>query len=179
MKMRVVIFLACIGAFGIALVSCGRPNSNAENYGTPSSPEQAEVVEQSDLVGSDGSVTFSGGTEAAPVSEEAMEEDAEESDPVVQESQASAQQDPMLGEKLIAQSDCLACHKLHEKIIGPAYDKVALKYQPTEENIAYLVQKIKEGGTGVWGTLPMTPHPTLSDEDATAMVKYILTVKAE
>jgi len=83
------------------------------------------------------------------------------------------------GEALLAKSDCLVCHKLHEKSIGPAYDQVALKYKPTDANITMLADKIIKGGTGVWGDMPMAPHPALGVEDAKAMVKYILTVKAE
>jgi cytochrome c len=83
------------------------------------------------------------------------------------------------GEALMAKSDCMACHQLHTTVIGPAYDKVAAKYKATEENIKMLSEKIINGGTGVWGTMPMTPHPTLKPEEARAMVKYILTIKPE
>jgi cytochrome c len=83
------------------------------------------------------------------------------------------------GESLIAKSDCITCHQMHVKVIGPAYDKVAEKYKATEDNIKLLSEKIINGGTGVWGTFPMTPHPTLKEEEVKAMVKYILTVKPE
>ena len=83
------------------------------------------------------------------------------------------------GEALLATSDCLVCHKLHEKSIGPAYDLVAAKYKPTDANITALADKIIKGGAGVWGDMPMTPHPTLKVDDVKAMVKYILTVKPE
>lgn len=83
------------------------------------------------------------------------------------------------GEDLIAKSDCLTCHQMHVKVIGPAYDMVATKYKPTEENIKLLSEKIINGGTGVWGAFPMTPHPTLKEEEVRAMVKFILSVKPE
>ncbi len=81
------------------------------------------------------------------------------------------------GEALIAKSDCLACHKLEDKLLGPSYKEVASKYPNTPANIAHLADKIKKGGSGVWGPIPMSPHPTLSDAELTAMVKYVLSVK--
>jgi len=81
------------------------------------------------------------------------------------------------GKALIAASDCLTCHKEHEKVIGPAYADVAKKYKNTDENVAMLVSKVIAGGQGNWGEIPMSPHPSLAKEDAEAMVKYILTIK--
>jgi len=81
------------------------------------------------------------------------------------------------GEKLINKSDCLGCHNKTNKIIGPAYVDVAKKYPATEKNINYLADKIIKGGTGVWGTMPMTAHPTLKKDDAKLMAKYILSLK--
>ena len=91
----------------------------------------------------------------------------------------AAKNEALNGEALIAKSDCLTCHQMHVKVIGPAYDKVAQKYEATDDNIKLLSKKIIEGGTGVWGTFPMTPHPTLKEEEVNAMVKFILTVKPE
>ena len=81
------------------------------------------------------------------------------------------------GEKLINKSDCLGCHNKTNKIIGPAYVEVAKKYPNNEKNINYLADKIIKGGTGVWGTMPMTAHATLKKEDAKLMGKYILSLK--
>ncbi|AKD05128.1 c-type cytochrome [Pontibacter korlensis] len=78
------------------------------------------------------------------------------------------------GALLIAKSDCTACHRNDQKLVGPAYIDVAKKYEPTEENINHLVTKIIEGGAGVWGEVPMTPHQNVSKEDARKMVDYIL-----
>ena len=83
------------------------------------------------------------------------------------------------GEKLISGSDCLTCHKVDTKLVGPAYIDVANKYSPTEANIQMLVDKIIKGGSGVWGEIPMAPHPTISNADATEMVKYILSLKSK
>jgi cytochrome c len=80
------------------------------------------------------------------------------------------------GKNLIAKSDCLACHKDDAKLVGPAYVDVAKKYEPTDANISQLAQKIIKGGAGVWGQIPMSPHPTLTEGDAKEMVKYILSL---
>lgn len=74
-------------------------------------------------------------------------------------------------------SDCTTCHMVERKIVGPSYADVAAKYENTEENIEKLAQKVIEGGVGVWGEVPMPPHPTLSMEDAKDMVAYVLLLK--
>jgi len=81
------------------------------------------------------------------------------------------------GLELIGSSDCMACHSIDNKIIGPAYKDVAAKYEATDANIDSLVAKIKKGGSGNWGNAMMTPHPDLPDADAKEMVKYILSLK--
>lgn len=80
------------------------------------------------------------------------------------------------GKTLISKSDCLACHKDDVKLLGPAYVDVAKKYEPTDKNIDYLVNKIIKGGSGVWGEIPMSPHPNLPPADAKEMVQYILSL---
>ena len=89
----------------------------------------------------------------------------------------SANPDYTKGLALVAGSDCLTCHKTSEKNIGPAYKDVAAKYENTEENIKMLASKVIKGGSGVWGAVPMTPHPQISQDDAEAMVKYVLLLK--
>jgi cytochrome c len=81
------------------------------------------------------------------------------------------------GLALVGKSDCLTCHKVDEKNIGPSYRDVAAKYENTEENVKMLAGKIIKGGGGVWGAIPMTPHPALSQEDAEALAKYVLLLK--
>jgi len=78
---------------------------------------------------------------------------------------------------LIASSDCLTCHKVDEKVTGPSYRDVSKKYESTDANIEMLANKVKKGGSGVWGQAMMTPHDTLSLDDAKVMVKYILALK--
>ncbi|QQL50688.1 c-type cytochrome [Mucilaginibacter ginkgonis] len=79
------------------------------------------------------------------------------------------------GAQLLAKNDCLTCHKEHEKLVGPAYADVAKKY--SSGDVDKLADKVIKGGSGSWGDVPMTPHPSLSVDDAKEMVKYILTVK--
>jgi cytochrome c len=81
------------------------------------------------------------------------------------------------GAQLIASSDCLGCHKEQEKLIGPAYKDVAKKYSKSNKDINYLANKIISGGKGVWGDIPMTPHPNLALNDAKEMAKYVLSLK--
>ena len=79
---------------------------------------------------------------------------------------------------MIGKSDCLTCHKINEKSTGPAYSDVAAKYAPAADTtIQRLAGKIIKGGAGVWGTIPMTPHPQVPQADAEQMVKYILLLK--
>ncbi|MFD2244637.1 c-type cytochrome [Pontibacter ruber] len=80
------------------------------------------------------------------------------------------------GEKLIAQSDCLACHQVDKKLVGPSYKEVAQKYAFNDKNVNYLSEKIIKGGKGVWGEVPMTPHPDMPEQNAQAMAKYILSL---
>jgi cytochrome c len=81
------------------------------------------------------------------------------------------------GKALIEASDCRTCHHDKDKLIGPAYADVAKKYPSTDENIKHLASKVIAGGTGVWGQIPMVAHPNISQEDAEAMVKYVLSIK--
>jgi len=83
------------------------------------------------------------------------------------------------GLALIGKSDCLTCHKVEEKLIGPAYKEVADKYAGQDTAIAYLSGKIIKGGSGVWGTIPMAEHAQLTQADAEQMVKYILLLKTQ
>jgi len=83
------------------------------------------------------------------------------------------------GKQLLATSDCLTCHKVQEKVVGPAYADVARKYPASDTNIGLLANKIISGGGGVWGPAPMTPHASLSQEDARKMVRYILSLSSK
>lgn len=79
------------------------------------------------------------------------------------------------GLALIEGADCLTCHKVDARVVGPSYQEVADKY--TEADVEMLANKIIEGGKGAWGEIPMTPHAGMSKENAKKMVKYILSLK--
>ena len=80
---------------------------------------------------------------------------------------------PAVGNKdLAAKSGCLACHAIDKKLIGPSYQDVAKKYTASDE--AMLVAKVKGGGKGVWGPIPMPPNAAVKDEDVKALVSWIL-----
>src|SRR5690606_7506067 len=80
------------------------------------------------------------------------------------------------GRRLIEGSTCLACHRLDEPSIGPAYAQVAERYRDDPGATAHLVAKIRDGGSGVWGDVMMPPHPQLSEAEASQMVAYILSI---
>jgi cytochrome c len=81
------------------------------------------------------------------------------------------------GLKMVASSDCLTCHEVDTKKIGPAYRDVANKYAGVDTAVDYLAHKVIKGGSGVWGNVPMTPHANLSLDSAKQMVKYVLLLK--
>ena len=78
---------------------------------------------------------------------------------------------------LLQKNGCLACHALDKKVLGPSYKEVAAKYAGDKNAAAMLEQKVKAGGVGVWGQVPMPPNAAASDADLQAMVKYILAQK--
>jgi len=81
------------------------------------------------------------------------------------------------GMALVLGSDCTTCHKIEEPFTGPAYKDVAAKYENTPENIELLSSRVIKGSKGIWGEAQMTPHASLSPEDAAKMVKAILMLK--
>ncbi len=74
-------------------------------------------------------------------------------------------------------SGCNTCHEMQEYTIGPAYQQIAARYEKNEDNLDYLVQKVKSGGSGVWGETVMNPHPQLTEGNLQRMVNYILSLK--
>ena len=83
------------------------------------------------------------------------------------------------GEALVKSNDCKTCHHPVNKIIGPAHMDVAKKYDFTEANVKMLADKIIKGGTGVWGEIPMSAHPNLSQDEAEKMARYVLSLDGE
>ena len=78
-------------------------------------------------------------------------------------------------EELAQKNNCLACHKVDQKHIGPAYKEIAAKYEADAETVDMLVEKIMKGGVGTWGQIPMPPNPMVSQEDAKTLVEWVLT----
>ena len=79
---------------------------------------------------------------------------------------------------LATKSACTACHAVDKKIVGPAFKEVAAKYRSDKGAEAKLVEKVKKGGSGVWGQVPMPPNsPQVKDEDIKSLVHWILSLK--
>jgi len=85
--------------------------------------------------------------------------------------------DMAAGTALMQKDGCAACHAVDKKIVGPAYQDVAAKYKGDKDAPAKLAQKIKAGGAGVWGQVPMPPNAAVPDEDVKALVGWILSLK--
>jgi cytochrome c len=83
------------------------------------------------------------------------------------------------GQALVDASDCKTCHHPTNKIIGPSHTEVAKKYEFTRANVTLLAGKIQNGGSGVWGEIPMTAHPDISMSDAEKMSMYVLSLDGE
>lgn len=78
---------------------------------------------------------------------------------------------------MISEYDCFTCHRIEERSIGPAFTRVAKKYEATDININKLALKIINGGYGNWGKVPMTLHPDLNIDSAKKLVRTILSFK--
>ncbi|MDX1915444.1 MAG: c-type cytochrome [Methylophilus sp.] len=81
------------------------------------------------------------------------------------------------GMALAQKSGCLACHSVDKKVLGPAYKDIAAKYKGDKTAEAKLVAKVKAGGSGVWGNIPMPANsPQVKDEDIKTIVQWILSL---
>ncbi|MTD33095.1 c-type cytochrome [Paludibacterium denitrificans] len=79
--------------------------------------------------------------------------------------------------QLAQKNNCLSCHSVDKKVVGPAYKDVAKKYKGRAGAEAKLVAKVKAGGSGVWGPVPMPPNTQVKDADVKTLVKWILSLK--
>ena len=79
-------------------------------------------------------------------------------------------------EQLAKQKGCMACHDLKAKKVGPAFADVAKKYAGRKDAVDYLAGKIKKGGSGVWGSVPMPPQ-NVTDAEAKQLAQWILSIK--
>ena len=85
---------------------------------------------------------------------------------------------PAMAQLELAQKNaCTACHAVDKKIVGPAYKDVANKYRGDKTAQAKLEEKVKKGGSGVWGQVPMPPNTQVSDADIKKLVTWILSLK--
>ena len=79
------------------------------------------------------------------------------------------------GVALLNQNSCVACHGMTNKIVGPAFSEIMAKYKGDAGAQARLEAKVKNGGSGVWGPIPMPSQATIKDDDIKTMVRWILT----
>jgi cytochrome c len=77
-------------------------------------------------------------------------------------------------EALAKKHNCTACHQIDKKSVGPAYKDVAAKYKGQADAQAKLAAKVKKGGQGVWGQIPMPPNAAVPDADIDKLVKWVL-----
>ena len=78
---------------------------------------------------------------------------------------------------LAQKKNCLACHAVDKKVVGPAYKDVAAKYAGQKDAVEKLSQKVMKGGVGVWGQIPMPANPQVNDAEAKQLVTWILSIK--
>ncbi len=79
--------------------------------------------------------------------------------------------------ELATKSACTACHAVDKKLVGPSYKDVAKKYAGNAKAEAMLIEKVKKGGVGTWGQVPMPPNPNVKDADIQTLVKWVLATK--
>jgi cytochrome c len=78
---------------------------------------------------------------------------------------------------LAKSKNCMACHSVENKVVGPAFKEVAKKYAGDKTAEAKIVQKIIKGGSGTWGAIPMPANPQVSEADAKTLAKWVLSLK--
>lgn len=83
----------------------------------------------------------------------------------------------MANQALAQKNNCLSCHAVDHKVVGPAYKDIAKKYAGDKGAEAKLIAKVKAGGSGVWGPIPMPPNAQVSDADIKTLVKWVLAQK--
>ncbi|MCU0941503.1 MAG: c-type cytochrome [Hydrogenophaga sp.] len=82
---------------------------------------------------------------------------------------------PALADEALAKSkNCMACHAVDKKLVGPSYKDVAKKYAGDAKAVDMLATKIMKGGSGVWGAIPMPANPQVNDADAKKLAAWIL-----
>lgn len=84
----------------------------------------------------------------------------------------------LANEQLMSKAGCVACHRVDQKVNGPAFRSVAARYKNDSAAAEYLFEKVRAGGEGEWGDLPMVPNgpDKISDADLKAMIAWILSL---
>ena len=85
--------------------------------------------------------------------------------------------DPRAAEDIAKASGCLACHTIDKKLVGPSYKEIADKYRKDKGAEANLIKKVKAGGKGAWGDVPMPPNAHVKDADIKTLVQWVLSIK--
>jgi cytochrome c len=80
-------------------------------------------------------------------------------------------------QELATKKNCMACHAVDKKLVGPAYKEVAAKYKGDKGAEAKLAEKVMKGGVGAWGQVPMPANPQVTKEEAATLVKWVLSQK--
>lgn len=83
----------------------------------------------------------------------------------------------LASEDLAKQKACLACHQADKKLVGPSYKDIAAKYKTDKDAEKKLAAKIRAGGVGVWGQVPMPANPAVSEAEAVTLAKWVLAMK--
>ncbi|KVC97231.1 cytochrome C [Burkholderia ubonensis] len=78
------------------------------------------------------------------------------------------------GLKVARGNACMGCHAVDRKLVGPSFKDIAARYKGDPQAVAKLSKKVKEGGSGVWGAIPMPAHPRMSDADVRSVVEWVL-----
>ena len=85
---------------------------------------------------------------------------------------------PAMAQADLAQKkNCMACHAVDKKLVGPAYKDVAAKYAGQKDAVDKLSAKVLKGGAGVWGAVPMPANPQVTEAEAKQLVTWIMTLK--
>ena len=83
----------------------------------------------------------------------------------------------LANQQLAQQKNCMACHAIDKKLVGPAYKEVAAKYAGQKDAVDKLTQKVMKGGSGTWGAVPMPANPQVSEAEAKQLVQWVLSQK--
>lgn len=82
--------------------------------------------------------------------------------------------DAAAAKSLATKSACLACHAVDKKLVGPAYKEVAAKHKGQADAVAVVAARIKSGGSGLYGAVPMPPQPALKDDELKLLAEWVL-----